>query len=63
MIGFQSVGVRQECVMSPWVSLFSLFMDGVMKEVTAKILERDMELVHGGGTVRIDGLYQIFRIC
>ena len=29
-----SVGLRQGCVMSPW--LFNLFMDGVMKEVREK---------------------------
>ena len=30
------VGLRQGCVMSPW--LFNLFMDGVKKEFKASIL-------------------------
>ena len=32
------VGLRQGCVMSPW--LFNLFMDGVVREVNARVLER-----------------------
>ncbi len=30
------VGVRQECVMSPW--LFSIFMDGCMREIKCKVV-------------------------
>ena len=31
------VGLSQKCVMSPW--LFNMFMDGVMKEFKANILQ------------------------
>ncbi len=31
------VGLRQGCVMSPW--LFSIYMDGVMREVKGKVRE------------------------
>ena len=36
-------GVRQGCVMSPW--LFNLNMDGVVREVQAKTLGRGAQLV------------------
>ena len=37
------VGVRQGCVMSPW--LFNLYMDGVVREVEARAIESGVELV------------------
>ena len=40
------VGLRQGCVMSPW--LFNLYMDGVVREVNARVCERGVELVNVG---------------
>ena len=37
------VGLRQGCVMSPW--LFSLYIDGVVREVNARVLGRGLKLV------------------
>ena len=37
------MGVRQGCVMSPW--LFNLFIDGVVREVNASVLGRGLGLV------------------
>ena len=39
------VGLRQGCVLSPW--LFNLFMDGVMKELKANILQRGVKFGMG----------------
>ena len=37
------VGLRQECVMSPW--LFNLHIDGVVREVNVQVLGRGLKLV------------------
>ena len=37
------VGLRQGCVMSPW--LFNLYVDGVVREVNARVLGRGLEWV------------------
>ena len=40
------VGVRQGCVMSPW--LFNVYMDGVIKEVKAKIAGAGVKMYESG---------------
>jgi len=42
-----NVGLRQGCVMSPW--LFNMYMDGIVSEVNARVLGRGLELVSGNG--------------
>ena len=37
------VGLRQGCVMSPW--LFNLYIDGVVREVNARVLGRGLKLI------------------
>ena len=39
------VGLRQGCVMSPW--LFNVYMDGVVREVNARVGERGLGLSEG----------------
>ena len=39
------VGLRQGCVMPPW--LFNLYIDGVVREVNARVLVRGLTLVDG----------------
>ena len=39
--GFQlNVGLRQGCVMSPW--LFNVYMDGVVREVNVRVLGKGL---------------------
>ncbi len=44
------VGLRQECVISPW--LFNVYMDGVVREVNARMLGRGLSLVNADGRER-----------
>ena len=37
------VGLRQGCVMSPW--LFNLYIDGVVRDVNARVLGKGLKLV------------------
>ena len=43
------VGLRQGCVMSPW--LFNMYMDGVVREVNARVQERGVEMIGQEGNV------------
>ena len=38
-----NVGLRQLCVMSPW--LFNVYMDGVVRKVNVRVLGKGLELL------------------
>ena len=42
-----NVGLRQGCVMSPW--LFNVYMDGVVREVNVRVLGKGLELLSANG--------------
>ena len=42
-----NVGLRQGCVMSPW--LFNVYMDGVVREVNVRVLWKGQELLNANG--------------
>ena len=42
-----NVGLRQGCVMSPW--LFNIDMDGVVREVNVIVLGKELELLSANG--------------
>ena len=42
-----NVGLRQGCVMSPW--LFNGYMDGVAREVNVRVLGKGLELLSANG--------------
>ena len=44
-------GVRQVCIMSPW--LFNVYMDAVMKEFKMEMGRREDEISRGGKRVEI----------
>ena len=50
-----NVGLRQGCVMSPW--LFNVYMDGVVREVNARVLGKGLEMMSvNGGRFEINQL-------
>ena len=50
-----NVGLRQGCVMSPW--LVNVCMDGVVREVNVKVLGKELELLSmNGGRFEINQL-------
>ena len=42
-----NVGLRQACVISPW--LFSVYMDGAVREVNVRVLGKGLELLSANG--------------
>ena len=42
-----NVGLRQGCVMSPW--LFNVYVDGVVQEVNVRVLGKGLELLSANG--------------
>ena len=42
-----NVGLKQCCVMSPW--LFNVYMDGVVREVNVRVLGKGLELLSSNG--------------
>ena len=42
-----NVGLRQGCVMSPW--LFNVYIDGVVGEVNVRVLGKRLELLSANG--------------
>ena len=42
-----NVGLRQGCVMSPW--LFNVYMDSVVREVNVRVLGKGLELLSANG--------------
>ena len=42
-----NVGLRQGCVMSPW--LFYVYMDGVIREVNLRVIGKGLELLSANG--------------
>ena len=42
-----NVGLRQGCVMSPW--LFNVYTDGVVREVNVRVLGKGLELLSANG--------------
>ena len=42
-----NVGLRQGCVMSPW--LLNVYMDGVVREVNVRVFWKGLELLRANG--------------
>ena len=50
-----NVGLRQRCVMSPW--LFNVYMDGVVREVNVRVLGKGLEQLSAN-----DGRFEINQL-
>ena len=50
-----NVGLRQGCVMSPW--LFNVYMDGVVREANVRVLGKGLELLSANG-----GMFEINQL-
>ena len=44
-----NVGLRQGCVMSPWLFNVYVYVDGVVREVNVRVLWKGLELVSANG--------------
>ena len=44
-----NVGLRQGCVMSPWLFNVYIYMDGVVREVNVRVLGKGLELLSANG--------------
>ena len=50
-----NVGLRQGCVMSPWLFI-NVYMDGMVREVNARVLGKGLELLSVDGRFEINQL-------